>query len=104
MAGNGAEWTSEVSGGGRWYTVTCRGRDYHKEQPLLYSDLLAENQTEIEKQDRGETSEHIGFRIILTPAPARRPCPRQVSSARTLQSDEPEKGEADEDVLDAERS
>jgi hypothetical protein len=64
MAGNGAEWTSEVSSGG-YSTVTLRGRDYHKERPLLFSDLLDVNSTEIEKEDPYYTSDHIGFRVVL---------------------------------------
>jgi hypothetical protein len=64
MAGNGAEWTSEVTAGG-YSTVTLRGRDYHKDRPLFYSDLLAENSTEIEKEDPYYTSDHIGFRVVL---------------------------------------
>jgi Protein kinase domain/Sulfatase-modifying factor enzyme 1 len=66
MAGNGAEWTSQVTSGG-YSTVTLRGRDYHKERPLFYSDLLAENSPEIEKEDPYYTSDHIGFRVVLAP-------------------------------------
>src|SRR4029079_17086778 len=64
MAGNGAEWTSEVSSGG-YSTVTLRGRDYHKERPLLFSDLLDVNSIEIEKEDPYYTSDHIGFRVLF---------------------------------------
>jgi len=69
MSGNGSEWTSEYTPGG-YSTVTCRGRDYHKDRPLLYADLLAENQTEIEREERILTSDHIGFRVVLVPKPA----------------------------------
>lgn len=64
MAGNGAEWTSQVTSGG-YSTVTLRGRDYHKDRPLLYSDLTTENSTEIEKEDPYYTSDHIGCRVVL---------------------------------------
>jgi len=64
MAGNGAEWTRQVTSGG-YSTVTLRGRDYHKDRPLLYSDLVADNSPEIEKEDPYYTSDHIGFRVVL---------------------------------------
>lgn len=66
MAGNGAEWTNEATTGG-YSTVTLRGRDYHKDRPLLYSDLMSEDSTEIEKEDPYYTSDHIGFRVVLQP-------------------------------------
>jgi serine/threonine protein kinase len=64
MSGNGAEWTSEYTAGD-FSTVTLRGRDYHKDRPLLYSDLLDPEATEIEREDRYYTSDHITFRVAL---------------------------------------
>jgi hypothetical protein len=65
MAGNGAEWTSQVSSP-PYSMVMLRGRDYHKDQPLLYSEL-ATSSTENEKEDPYLTSDHIGFRVVLEP-------------------------------------
>lgn len=66
MSGNGAEWTSEYTPEG-YSTVTLRGRDYRKDRPLLYADLLVLNSPEIEREERILTSDHIGFRIVLIP-------------------------------------
>jgi hypothetical protein len=65
MAGNGAEWTRDTTPGS-FSQGTLRGRQYHKERPLFYSDLRdKDKQTEKETEDLIATNPYIGFRIVI---------------------------------------
>lgn len=70
MAGNGAEWTRDTTHGS-FSQGTLRGRQYHKERPLFYSDLRdKDKQTEKETEDIIATNPYIGFRIVIELKPA----------------------------------
>jgi formylglycine-generating enzyme required for sulfatase activity len=69
MSGNGAEWTRDATEGA-FSSARLRGRQYFKEEPLHYSDLLdKDKQTRLESEDVTATSPYIGFRIVIELAP-----------------------------------
>ena len=70
MAGNGAEWTRDASDGA-FSSARLRGRQYFKEEPLLYSDLRDKGkQTKLESEDLTAASPYIGFRIVIELTPS----------------------------------
>lgn len=65
MAGNGAEWTRDATAGA-FSSAQLRGRQYFKDEPLMYRDLLDnDKQIRLESEDVTATSPYIGFRIVI---------------------------------------
>jgi formylglycine-generating enzyme required for sulfatase activity len=79
MAGNGREWTRDVTGSLRNKQVTpdyvpdefdgvvLRGRSYIQPTPLQYADLEKARSTEA--QNYKEVSPQTGFRVVIEPTP-----------------------------------